>query len=127
MPLELHDFQEQDFDLSLTGFDDEELGRLLADSVQSGLAQEDDVPETPKDPVSKPGDLWLLGKHRLYCGDSTKPDDLAALMQDDIAAFSFTSPPYLDMRDYDEGFDGSLEVLTQFIPVALWIIATFSR
>jgi DNA modification methylase len=119
LPLELQDLQEQDFDLRLTGFDDEELSRLLADTVATGIAQEDDVPEAPKDPVTKPGDLWLLGKHRLYCGDSTKAEDLEALMQDDTAVFSFTSPPYLDMRDYDEGFDGSLEVLTQFIPVAL--------
>lgn len=119
LPLELADLQEADFDLNLTGFDDSELTRLLVDAVQSGYAQEDGVPEAPKDPVTQPGDLWLLGTHRLYCGDSTKPDDLAALMKDDIAAFSFTSPPYLDMRNYDDGFNASLDVLTQFIPAAL--------
>src|SRR5918996_1472784 len=94
--LELGDLQGDGFDLALTGFDDAELNRLLAglgdeDGAREG---EDDVPETPEDPVSRPGDLWLLGPHRLLCGDATVITDLDRLMAGRKADLCFTDSPY---------------------------------
>ena len=63
---------------------------------------EDEVPEPPADPITKPGDLWLLGDHRLLCGDSTKADDVERLMAGAKADLCFTSPPYGQQRDYTE-------------------------
>jgi ParB-like chromosome segregation protein Spo0J len=70
LPLELGDLKELGFDLSLTGFGEIELGTLLADKTE-GLTDPDDAPAVPEHPVTQPGDLWLLGRHRLLCGDST--------------------------------------------------------
>ena len=120
LKLELSELKAEDFDLGLTGFSEEELQSFFDGMAQmDGKAGEDDVPAAPEHPVAKPGDQWRLGKHRLRCGDCTKAEDIQALMQGEEAAFCFTSPPYADMRDYDDGFDASLEVLTQFIPAAL--------
>src|SRR6266851_1332806 len=70
--LELLDLKNLDFDLGLTGFDDEELAQLLAaQDATDGLCDEDAAPPAPQTPTSKVGDLWLLGRHRLLCGDST--------------------------------------------------------
>src|SRR5580704_6466528 len=84
LALELQEIQESDLDLSLTGFEDEELARLLAaqDAVL-GLTDEDSVPELPETPVSKPGDLWILGYHKLLVGDATNSLDVATLMAGD--------------------------------------------
>jgi len=62
---------------------------------------EDEVPEPPVDPVTQPGDLWLLGEHRLLCGDSTKVEDVDWLFAGGRAGLLFTSPPYAQQRDYD--------------------------
>jgi ParB-like chromosome segregation protein Spo0J len=70
--LELQDLKNLEFDMGLTGFDDVELARLLAaQEATDGLYDEDDAPPAPQTPTSKLGDLWLLGRHRLLCGDST--------------------------------------------------------
>ena len=94
--LELGDLQGDGFDLGLTGFDDEELNRLLA-----GLADEDgdregedEVPETPEDPVSRPGDLWLLGSHRLLCGDATVATDVERTLGGMTPLLMVSDPPY---------------------------------
>jgi ParB-like nuclease domain len=80
--LELGDLQGDGFDLALTGFDDAELNQLLAGLGDEGDAREgeDDIPETPADPVSRLGDLWLLGPHRLHCGDSTVATDVERVL-----------------------------------------------
>lgn len=87
----------EDFDLSLLGFAEDELEALLQDPDlgDDGAAEgEDDVPEPPTDPVSVPGDLWLLGAHRLICGDSTSADVVAELLGDVRPLLMVTDPPY---------------------------------
>ena len=97
---ELHALNAAGFDLDLTGFEGEDLDRLLAPLDEGdGLAGEDVIPEPPVNPVSRPGDLWLLGDHRLLCGDSTKADDVIRVMHNHRAILFATDPPYL--VDYD--------------------------
>jgi len=99
---ELQELADMDFDLDLTGFDSSELDAFLAmdDETPEGETDADEVPEVLDEAVSKPGDVWLLGKHRLMCGDSTKADDVARLMNGEMADLCFTSPPYGNQRNY---------------------------
>lgn len=78
LALEMRDLQGMDFDLGLLGFDTSEIDQLLAglDATPEGDTDADDVPEPPAAPVSRLGDVWLLGKHRVMCGDSTRVDAL---------------------------------------------------
>ncbi len=93
--IELEALQAAGFDLSLTGFDDDELAALMAELAgNEGLTDDDAVPEVTDDPVSQPGDVWLLGEHRLLCGDATDPVALETLMGSDLADMAFTDPPY---------------------------------
>jgi hypothetical protein len=81
LALELQEIQESDFDLALTGFDDEQLARLLAaQDATPGLTDEDAVPDVSETPVSAHGDLWILGNHRLLVGNATNQSDAATLM-----------------------------------------------
>src|SRR5258708_3713223 len=72
--VELATLQAEDFNIGLIGFEDDELARLLADTDAGGLTDEDAVPDPPEDPVTRTGDLWLLGPHRVLCGDATAAD-----------------------------------------------------
>jgi DNA modification methylase len=94
--LELGDLQGDGFDLALTGFDDDELNRLLAGlgDEANGREGEDEVPETPVDPVSRPGDLWQLGPHRLLCGDSTVATDVERVLGGVSPLLMVSDPPY---------------------------------
>jgi DNA modification methylase len=93
--LELLELKGLDFNLDLTGFNSDELDRYLAGiDATTGLTDEDAAPEPPETPVSRLGDLWVLGRHRLLCGDATKPADIERLMIDDKADLVFTDPPY---------------------------------
>ena len=89
----LRDIDAGELDLELTGFDASEFERLLT-SVGGADVIEDGVPEPPEEPVTKLGDLWLLGEHRLLCGDATKPDDVSRLMDGAKADMVFTDPPW---------------------------------
>jgi DNA modification methylase len=93
---ELQDLTEQEFDLSLIGFSDEELADLLPEieELPPEDADADAVPEPPADPVTKPGDVWLLGKHRVMCGDSTAITDVERLMDGKKAQLMHADPPY---------------------------------
>lgn len=95
----------EDFDLSLLGFDDVDLDALLQDPDEAGdgaLEGEDEVPEPPVDPISRPGDLWALGNHRLICGDSTSADVVGQLLSDVRPQLMVTDPPY--GVEYDPGW-----------------------
>lgn len=82
------------FDLELTGFTLDEIEALEPEELTEGLTDEDAVPEVPDEPVTKLGDVWLLGNHRLMCGDSTSVDAVGALMAGSAADMIFTDPPY---------------------------------
>jgi len=82
-----------DFDLSLLGFDDKMLASLTAE-VAEGLTDPDEVPEAPANPVTVLGDVWVLGKHRLMCGDSTSVDDMQKLTDGQLVDMWLTDPPY---------------------------------
>ena len=130
LAIELADLTEAGFDLALTGFDDVELDAMFgpdsadaegdeADNSESGA---DDVPDAPTIAVSRPGDVWVLGQHRLICGDAADPVVIAILMQDELAALCFTSPPYGNQRDYTSGgitdWDGLMQGVFAQMPMA---------
>lgn len=94
LALELGELGAAGFDLELTGFTDEEIKALMPVEVTEGLTDEDDVPEVPAQPVTVLGDVWVLGKHRVMCGDSTSIDAVDKLMDGQKADMVFTDPPY---------------------------------
>ena len=132
LALELEDLKLADFDLSLTGFEDGEISRLLAEDVGSDDADQepdadesdaaDEVPDAPVLPVSRSGDVWAIGSHRLICGDATDTTVVATLMQGDSARLCFTSPPYGNQRDYTSGgigdWDGLMRGVFAKVPMA---------
>ena len=94
LKVELTELKDLDFDLSLIGFDADELANLLEPEQVDGLTDEDDVPEAPETPVTVEGDVWILGNHRLMCGDSTSIDAVEKLMKGQKADMVNTDPPY---------------------------------
>jgi len=101
---ELAALQKDDFDLSLIGFEADDLARLLAaQDAAEGLTDEDAVPDLVEQPVSRPGDLWALGDHQLLIGDSTNVSDVEKLMRGEAADLVFTDPPYnVDHQGYTD-------------------------
>ena len=93
LKVELGDLQGMDFDLALTGFDPGELENFLAEKTD-GLTDPDAVPDVPAIPVTVEGDVWLLGRHRLMCGDSTVATDVEALLAGVKPHLMVTDPPY---------------------------------
>lgn len=103
LAIELGELSKLDFDLSITGFNPEEIQGLmaLADAVADGLTDEDAYSEAPEYPVSVVGDIWLLGRHRVMCGDSTHIDNVDRLIAGQLADMVFTDPPYnVDYEGY---------------------------
>jgi DNA modification methylase len=103
LKIELQDLEAEGFDLSLTGFDIGEIAALTLDETE-GLTDPDAVPDAPAVPVTVLGDVWLLGRHRLMCGDSTSIDAVERLMDGQKADMVFTDPPYgMDLNtDYSK-------------------------
>ncbi|PHQ98014.1 MAG: DNA methylase [Marinosulfonomonas sp.] len=103
LSLELSDLLEADYDLGLTGFTDEELNSLLSGlDGENDSEGEDDIPEPPEEPVSRPGDLWVLGNHRLLCGDATVATDVERVLGNVKPLLMITDPPY--GVEYDPGW-----------------------
>jgi len=94
--VELDALREDDFDIGLLGFGDEEIEALLAEPGESGAGKtdEDAVPETPETAITVPGDVWLLEQHRLLCGDSTQIDAIEKVLAGGLADMVFTDPPF---------------------------------
>ena len=97
LPVEIRELQEANFDLSFLGFDTEELDKLLnggSDAIVEGETDADAVPDVPEEAVSHRGEVYRIGDHLLMCGDSTKAEDVARLMNGQKADLVFTDPPY---------------------------------
>jgi DNA modification methylase len=102
LAFELANLKLEEFDLDLTGFNLDEIDELLADKTE-GLTEEDEAPPVPEFAITDPGDLWILGNHRLLCGDSTSMDAVEHLMGGQKADLVFTDPPYnVDYEGYTE-------------------------
>ena len=100
LTIEMQELEDEGFDLTLLGFDDKELNALLQPEVVEGLTDEDAVPDVPEEPKTKLGDIYILGNHRLMCGDSTSIDAVDKLMDGNPVDLIFTDPPY------NVGFNG---------------------
>lgn len=118
LKVEIGDLAEMGFDLALTGFGEDEIAGLLADKT-AGLTDPDDAPEPPAIPTSELGDVWVLGRHRLLCGDSTDAETVANVMSGQNADFVFTSPPYAQQRVYASGAINDWDALMQGVFSAL--------
>lgn len=94
LPIELAELQEMNYDLGALGFDQDELAMLLDGGVADGQCDPDDIPGPPARAVTQAGDLWLLGEHRLLCGDSSKPEDVDRLLDSAVIHLVNTDPPY---------------------------------
>lgn len=94
LKLELADLKALDFDLDLTGFNTDEIDALLAEKGTEGLTDPDDTPEPPVEPVTRPGDVWVCGQHRVMCGSATSIDDVQRLMAGAAPDLIHTDPPY---------------------------------
>ena len=92
--VEFAELSELGFDLDLTGFSLDEIDALKITEVEPGLTDEDAVPEAPEQPVTVDGDVWLLGRHRLMCGDSTSIDAMERLCEGQLVDMWLTDPPY---------------------------------
>lgn len=112
---ELKGIDDSEIDIDLTGFSEDEIAEMLKEEPTGSSEEDDNVPDTPQNIFNvQRGQIWQLGDHRLMCGDSTDKGDVDRLMDGDKPVFSFTSPPYVDMRDYG-GADLTLEKIVQFI------------
>tara|TARA_R100000654_G_scaffold58182_1_gene84822 strand:+ start:84 stop:1274 length:1191 start_codon:yes stop_codon:yes gene_type:complete len=93
LKMEIKELEAKDFKLDLLGFNEDQINDLLFEEKQ-GLTDEDEVPETPEEPISKLGDIWKLGNHRVMCGDSIKIDTYAKLCNETKVDLYLTDPPY---------------------------------
>jgi DNA modification methylase len=99
---ELRDLEAEGVDLVLVGFSDEELDDLLAPDVpEQAPDAEEEIPEEPANPVSRPGDVWAIGQHRLICGDCRDRETVEKLLAGSRVNVAITSPPYATQREYD--------------------------
>ena len=123
----LKDLQEEQADLDGLGWDDSEIDDLInsIEEPTEGLTDPDEIPEPPEEPITKTGDLWQLGNHRLLCGDSTKAEDVDRLMGGKKAEMVYTDPPY--GVNYEGGTkkqtlianDENNEIYAEIVPVLI--------
>ena len=109
LKMEIKELEAKDFKLDLLGFNEDQLNDMLFEEKQ-GLTDEDEVPEAPEEPISKLGDIWILGNHRVMCGNSVDYEDVHKLMNNKIADLVNTDPPYgvnyqSNMRTKSDKFD----------------------
>ncbi len=121
LTVEIEELKSSDYEISVLGFDDAMLADILG--TDDGQTDPDKVPEPQAEAVSKTGSLWLLGEHRLLCGDSTKMEDVGQLMGGEKAGLCFTSPPYGQQRDYTDAsdcsdWDGLMQGVFACLPMA---------
>lgn len=105
LALEFDELADLGFDTELTGFSQDEIDGLIPQQVKEGLTDEDETPEPPVEPVTVLGDVWLLGNHRLMCGDSTSIDSIKKLMNGSVCDLGFCDPPYnlgYEYNSYDD-------------------------
>jgi len=118
LSVELEELLADGYNLSETGFDEDELASLLAQEVE-GLTDEDSVPEVPETPKTVQGDIWILGRHRLMCGDSTSIDAVEKLMDGNDVDCVYTDPPYgIDIVKGGHVGGGKLASVGTYVPVA---------
>ncbi len=94
LPIELSELMEAGFDMDLLAFDPKELTQLLNADVQQGNCDPDEIPDPPDAAITQPGDLWILGNHRLLCGDAGSQEDLDRLLDGNVIHLVNTDPPY---------------------------------
>ncbi|MDZ4851700.1 MAG: DNA methyltransferase [Pirellulaceae bacterium] len=94
LPIEIDALKEANYDLGLLGFDSEELARIMGNGIEEGLTDPDDVPLPPDEAITQPGDLWILGNHRLLCGDSSNAEHVDRLLNGQPIHLCNTDPPY---------------------------------
>jgi len=139
LKLEVDTLDDLDFDLDLLGFDADFLKDLMADPIEEGKTDEDSVPEVVENPVTVEGDVWVLGNHRLMCGDSTSIDAVEKLMDGNAVDIVFTDPPYnvafngrsgkhdvikndnLSESDFASFIDGTINTIKAVNPKAYYI------
>ena len=129
--IELQDLDDDDFDLKLTGFSDEELKDILVEDPAEDEVKEDDYDDEPSEDIkSQLGDIWSLGEHRVMCGDSTSENDIKCLMLGDVADLVFTDPPYGMKKETDGvlndnlNYDDLLEFNQRWIPLSFKFLKT---
>ncbi|MDC0003793.1 site-specific DNA-methyltransferase [Porticoccaceae bacterium] len=139
LALELGALESSEYDLSLLGFNDKELADLVSSTPLPGLVDDDDAPEVEEKEVSVLGEIWILGSHRLMCGDSTSDYDLDLLMDGSKADLVFTDPPYnvkfngrsgkhdviknddLSNSDFDDFISGTCKTISRLKPAAYYV------
>lgn len=106
--IEIEDLKSLDFDISMLGFDDNEISSLFGNEISEGLVDDDDIPNVEEESVTKNGDIWILGSHRLMCGDSTNIDNVSMLTKNNKIDLVFTDPMY---NDETKGFLNVIECI----------------
>lgn len=114
LALELRELADVGFDLNLIGFPEDQLAAALAEAA-IGKTDPDDIPDEPADPVTRPGDLWILGNHRILCGDSTDPASVKRLLDGGKPKLMVTDPPYGIGFGYASHDDSSNEANAQLV------------
>jgi hypothetical protein len=128
LKVEIGGLEDMGFDLSLTGFGEDELALFFNDGTE-GLTDPDDVPEAPVDPISVMGDVWVLGQHRLMCGDSGSQSDVEKLLEGNRASVTLTDPPYglgsdiaskkNNYQEFNDTRENVVELAQRWLPLAI--------